>query len=92
MLYKLYKILTSLAIQVIKAAGLAVAINVRACLALLQESAAGVRGRPYVILQFLKRAFYFQYHFFYFTFFFQFTSVPVYQPRNKALEVQEEFY
>jgi len=37
---------TSLAMQVINAAGLAVAMSVRACLAVRQESAFAVRGSP----------------------------------------------
>ena len=42
--------LTSLAMVVIKAAGRAVAMSVRAWRAVRQESAAGVSGSPYVIL------------------------------------------
>lgn len=43
--------ITSFAIVVMKAAGRTIAIEVRACLAVRQESAAGVKGRPYVILK-----------------------------------------
>jgi hypothetical protein len=44
--YCLIRYVTSLAMVVMKAAGLAVAMRVRACLAVLAESAAGVSGRP----------------------------------------------
>lgn len=42
--------LTSLAIVVMKAGGLAVAMSERACRAEREESAAGLRGSPIVML------------------------------------------
>lgn len=43
-------VLTSLAMVVMKAGGLAVAMSERACRAERAESAAGLRGRPIVML------------------------------------------